>query len=237
MTRAKTLLFAIVFIGAALYFVRTRQLAIAEAKANPVPEGRIAWVLDVSPSFPRECEATATLLRTVAAAMHSPRIALIATGSGTSSSYEPELKLDLATGRSSSSPLGRREDVFSALENSCQGLPEADASPIFRAVEIAIEFVRGLDCAGGCRVQVSTDLIDNTSPIFKALLAGKRQKSPPLDNANGVEISFCGFAQNTGGLGLRTDANTLREAWRNAFTEPASVKFDPYCTAPKRASR
>ncbi len=114
----------------------------------------------------------------------------------------------------------------------------------------ALADLRARGCSEGsqCGLWVSTDLEENAVPAIKARIDGTRQEKSPLperlDNS-GIIVTFCGFAQTTGGSappsrhGVRAPVprdphrdDHLEDVWRGLFTRPELVSFNPYCPEP-----
>lgn len=108
-------------------------------------------------------------------------------------------------------------DVVSA----CKTITQVGRSSIFRAVEVTLAHLRGLNAPATLVVQ--TDLAESVSREF--LKGGKAGR---LENA-GVTVVFCNYAVTAEGGPRGDEVNMLIERWQQAFTDPARVSFRPYC--------
>jgi hypothetical protein len=234
-------------------FVGWRLHAIRGERVN-----HFAVVQDPSRSFRGGC---ASLLGSAEAVLHSPGVsknstlAVLALGDD-STAREPRWlgAYPIPTSRKviegKRAKAERQQALLQDLWRRCESLRPASVSPIFLGVKQAIAELRAEGCGEGsqCGLWVSTDLEENAVRAIEARIDGAHQEKIPLpellDNG-GITVTFCGFAETTGGSvapsrhGIRAAAprdprrdDRLVETWRMLFTKPGLVTFSHYCPEP-----
>lgn len=148
-----------------------------------------------------------------------------------------------------------RENILAAVARQCKAVPQPTISPIFLAVEQAVADLRarGCDMRSHCRLIVDSDLQETVEISIRTRLNGPNKHAPPLpppiDNA-GINVGFCGYAvavgrtvsrsgKKVGGVQPRSaeQEERLKQIWRELFTTPETVIFEPYCSTPPSAAR
>lgn len=139
-----------------------------------------------------------------------------------------------------------RAGILADIMTKCQALPQTDISPIFLGVKQAVSVLRARGCSvhSRCSLVVDSDLQENVELSIKRRLDGSARGPavPPSIDNSGISIAFCGYAVAAGHMvgpsGKKTGSvsphNTtqevrLQETWRELFTRPDAITFEPYC--------
>lgn len=216
-------LLALVAIG--LWFLMTSHAA---AMRNAPAAEHLAMVFDNSISQKLACE---TLPATVLAGLSGmsirkgSRVTIFTLGSP-ASSWEPVKVLDMAAPRKGGMMFGGGS-FEGELQRACAGITQVSASSIYRAVEVALDHLRG---EGGGKLIIESDGEENVTrgPLRRGAKGGAG-KGAALNNT-GIRVSWCGFAVTDGGGGPRGEqTDALLARWRDAFTDPSAVTFRPFC--------
>lgn len=221
----------LILIGGALtaavwYLISARITAMRSAP----PPAHLAMVIDNSTSQSLQCEALPAIaldaLSDMPLGKHS-RFSVFTLGSP-ASSYEPVMALDTAAPRKGGSMYGG--SFKDELKRACGGFSQVDASSIFRAVQVALDHLRGEGCGASlpsCKLLVESDGEETVARSFYKSGTGKGA----LPN-DGITVLWCGYAATEGGGGPRGEqSDALISKWRRAFANPAGVTFKPFCQA------
>lgn len=140
-----------------------------------------------------------------------------------------------------------RASIVDEINAQCRAIGQTNISPIFLGVEQAVAdlHARGCVARSHCTLIVDSDLQENVEASIKVRFAGPtkhaRALPPPIDNA-GIEVVFCGYVvavgrsdspsgRTVGPVPPRNAAQEerLQQIWRELFTMPEGVSFEPYC--------
>jgi len=142
------------------------------------------------------------------------------------------------------------EDLLAGVEQACEAVEATGHTPLYQMVEQGLAHLRSenLKCSGSrrCFFLIKTDLLDDVHPellsVFNAAIDDPNVSLPPelagsLANEN-IEVSVCGTQE------VRPPAKrsappipmALRKRiWRELFTRPGLVSFQPFCAADARS--
>jgi len=196
-------------------------------------------VIDNSASQNLNCEALPVIALDALSGMHigkRSRISIFTLGSPVSS-WEPVKAIDMAAPRKGGSMFGG--SFTDELKKACAGFAQVDSSSIFRALQVAVEHLRGEGCGEAgvpCKLVIESDGEENVTRAFYAPAGGEGKGVPSINNT-GIRVIWCGYAVTDGGGAPRGErTNALLTRWRAAFTEPSNVTFKPFCagTGPTR---
>ena len=232
------LLAAAIAFGAFLYWRKT---------VEPPTPVQIAMVWDTSPSVDSTltCAAMVSMAKERLAdqdisVTKKSRLAVVVTG-GYASSFEPRLILDAPIPRKSRTALAAgkqeqsREQFFSMIRTTCNTLPRAEGSAIYRSVQMALEHLRGLGCGSeraNCFLQVASDGVENGDKTVYNLLKNPKGPLPSLLANSIAQTAWCGYEQvGAGGMG---SGQPITAVWARIFQAP--VAFRPYCEAEIKTS-
>ncbi|MFN9299313.1 MAG: type IV secretory system conjugative DNA transfer family protein [Acidobacteriota bacterium] len=227
--KAQNISKAIVAVG----FIVMASLGFWVALRPKAMVSHMVTVIDVSDSFPRDCEVEAELAQ---AAMERPQGLRVATFSlmrtgDVQTSFEPQLILSKdVPAAPTQTPLSGakkaslvRQQYLASVRAACAALPLTKQSPLVRAVRRALEHLRSRQCGpqSDCVMVVHSDLQDN-----QELTVSARQIAH-LDNT-GIRVVLCGYA---GGIQDRSSLSidAAMSAWKSLFAAP--VTFSPFCGA------
>lgn len=146
-----------------------------------------------------------------------------------------------------SGKLRREQEILSDIANKCQHLRRTTISPIFLGTTqgVADLHARGCKATSHCGFFVDTDGEENAELSIRKMLeqndGRERVSLPRVDNA-GIDVVFCGVAVTDGRIHGPTEkgfqkfatrdsgrVRRIEEVWRSLFTEPETVRFEPYC--------
>jgi hypothetical protein len=144
----------------------------------------------------------------------------------------------------------RQQAVLHDIWSKCQTVHRTTISPIFLGVKQAVADLRAQGCkeTSHCQLLVNSDLEENVEKSIKKRLNRTTDENhilpSPVEN-EGIDVAFCGLAVTAGRSvdsstrGLRKAPprtpgreDRLREIWQSLFTNPAVVRFEPYCPKP-----
>jgi len=222
---------AIVLLGGAFVYWRSQ--------VKQEPTAHVVLVTDTSSSVLKNCNAWAETVRKSLTGLNiteDSRFGLIHTGSVAKSSMAAGLAMDTpipidSTFGGSAEGGQTRGQFLAAIKTTCEGLPVADGSAVFRSVKMGLEHLRGLGCAGpsSCRLVIMGDLDENIdSEIAKRVHKGAPGPAdkPVLENSF-TYTELCGWEQITGGTLQRTDTQAIVDGFAGLFTVPPVRR--PYC--------
>jgi hypothetical protein len=136
--------------------------------------------------------------------------------------------------------LRRRNELGDSVQKACEALPQRRQSPILRGVKDAVEHLRANHCGPGatCFLYVVTDGEETVDRVLRSALNGSRSALKKLQGTvsnEGIQVSFCGFAQTrlisstSSSAYPRASAERLKEVWTAVFTQPSAVSIAPFC--------
>lgn len=148
-----------------------------------------------------------------------------------------------------------KAELLQDLKQKCEGMKRTNRSPIFQGIRRGVEHLKAKGCGPGsdCRLWVITDGEELVEPGLRQALHGTgdldRITLPTPINNEGVHVVFVGVAQTTG-RGVNEAgksrqytrdrspqaASRLEAVWRQVFTEPQRVSFEPFCRARTEAA-
>jgi hypothetical protein len=139
----------------------------------------------------------------------------------------------------------KREQLLTDLAAKCKNVTKTETSPIYLGIKRAIEHLRACGCGemSNCVVYVQSDLEENADRQIKQALDGNKVTSRPVpSNNDGIDVAVIGVAQTLGfdkatnstarHLTPQHDqkrADRIVQVWRNLFTSPSRLTFEPYC--------
>jgi hypothetical protein len=206
------------------------------APARPI--AHLALIADCSRSMAPDCDAVVYLAKRAIGlpdVRSGSTLTLFATGSE-SSHCEPLLvaayQLPIARRATESNRrlIERQKVFFSDLQRRCASLPTVGVSPIFVAITQVLAHLQTLARDGNPRLYLlaRTDLRETVEPaIRKAIMRPGAFRAPLIDN-QGATFIFCGFAESVGTGKYKVDR--IKEVWRQVFSRPELVRFEPYCS-------
>jgi len=143
--------------------------------------------------------------------------------------------------------LRQEQEILRDVSEKCRQLRRTRISPIFLGVTrgVADLHAHGCKATSHCALFVDTDGEENAEPSIRKMLnqndGGRHISLPRVDNA-GIGVIFCGVAVTDGRFpnvaekgsrkfvtGDSDRVHRMQEVWRSLFTEPTSVRFEPYC--------
>src|SRR5260370_36039862 len=146
-----------------------------------------------------------------------------------------------------SAKLRQEQEILGDISHRCRHLHRTTISPIFLGTTQAIAdlHARGCKRTSHCELHVDTDGEENAEPSIRKMLnqndGAKHILLPRIDNT-GIEVVFCGVAVTDGRFSNAAEKGSrkfvtgdsdrvrrMQEVWRSLFTEPTSVRFEPYC--------
>ncbi len=146
-----------------------------------------------------------------------------------------------------SAKLRQEQEILRDVSDKCQRLRRTTISPVFLGTTRAVAdlHARGCKATSHCGLYVDSDLKENAEPSIRKMLNendGRKRISPPHIDNTGIEVVFCGVAVTDGRFsdlaekggrkfvtGDSDRVHRMQEVWRSLFTEPTSVRFEPYC--------
>lgn len=232
--------------GAARYFVYT-----------PVPPPEHIFIYDQSNSKIDGCACLTQEARRLVnnVKLNKEIISLYALGTA-ESGYKPKPIASFEIPKSDSVYKDRAkekeqiENLITDLENKCKSIPRTNMTPLFQAVNTAVEQLkRKCSPKSGCSIFVQTDLEESIEPellnAFKTVKGGKEPLNlKSIDNA-GIFIAFAGISElvvspkkNTDGkdknkdnsLDKMKDAEIWQKLWTRIFTHTDLIDFRPICS-------
>jgi len=141
-----------------------------------------------------------------------------------------------------------KAELLQDLKQKCEGMKRTNRSPIFQAIRRSVEHLKAKGCGPGsdCRLRVITDGEELVEPGLRKAL----HRTGDLDSISlpapihneGIQVVFIGVAQTTGRRVKKVGesqqytrdrspqaASRLEAVWRQVFTEPQRVSFEPFC--------
>jgi hypothetical protein len=219
--------------------------------ATRVPLAHTILALDPSVSVQRNCrdlrDGTKTFLESKAGIREGSTLTMLVMGR---SAHNPNPKavfselipvpLDTVYGDKEAQKQAEAQ-FYARIEQVCEAEQGGSGSPIYELVQQGIAQLRGpaLGCKpeGRCYYLIKTDLDDDVKPALRAVLQrAVRVPDVPLppefarsiDNA-GIEITFCGVAEVTDRRTSGASAEVRMRIWKELFTHPELVSFQPFC--------
>jgi hypothetical protein len=146
-----------------------------------------------------------------------------------------------------SARLRQEQEILHDVSDKCRNLRRTSISPIFLGTTRAVADLHAHGCkaTSHCELFIDTDLKENAEPSVRKMLNendGRKRISPLHIDNTGIEVIFCGVAATDGRFsdlaesggrkfvtGDSERAQRMQEVWLSLFTEPTSVRFEPYC--------
>jgi hypothetical protein len=142
------------------------------------------------------------------------------------------------------------ENLIADLENKCKAIPRTDTTPLFQAVNTAVEQLkRKCSPQSRCSIFVQTDLEESIEPqvldAFKTVKGGKEPLNLKSIDNTGIFITFAGVSElvvspkkPTNGkdknkdksLDKMKDAEIWQKLWTRILTHNDSIDFRPICS-------
>lgn len=222
-------------------------LVWALANRERPKSAQFALLIDYSNSRTINCGAVETTMQEIMSSpnlMTNSNLYLFSTGDDKSSDepillekYQIPVNIKVLEGQSKA---GREKQEFiGKIKTRCEQESTKKRSPILLGIKRVIENLRinGCDTKATCKIFVQTDGQELSETSVKQLLDAKADNNSNAQVSipnEGINIKICGFAQvneaknQKNRHNIQTADKTI-SVWKQIFTEPNSVIFQPHC--------
>lgn len=214
---------------------------------EPPKPAQFALLIDYSDSRTINCGAIDATMQEIMSSpnlMTNSNLYFFSTGDDKSSDepvllgkYKIPVNVKVLEGQSKAER--ERQEFIGKIKTRCQQEPIKKRSPILLGIKRVIENLRinGCDDKAGCKVFVQTDGQELSEPTVKQSLTAKADSNSKTQISipnNGINIKICGFAQVSETVNQKNrhniqTADKTIAVWKQIFTEPNSVLFQPHC--------
>ncbi|HVW11306.1 MAG TPA: hypothetical protein VHC90_22125 [Bryobacteraceae bacterium] len=228
MSTFKVLLLLALVIAAVAYGLHSR----TEAGKRPVRTFNAVAIDDNSDSQPTDCAKFAAMVADHVEPMENrtskSALYILSLGSP-KTSFEPVPEATIPIPPSAGTNFGGKTDIYGGAKVACERMKPVPLSPIYRAVEVGLQIIKTRGSGG--IILLSSDGEETTERRY----FGATKVSPPSLINDNVRFLMCGYAATLVGGGPRSSrTGQLLDQWRQRFSQPALVTFEPYCFAPPR---